>query len=60
MGIERMHSPKYFRTRAEEFRTKADNCEHRDTRESLRRVAENYEQLARCAERVRTAQDAAE
>ncbi|OSJ20028.1 hypothetical protein BST63_00275 [Bradyrhizobium canariense] len=54
MGVERMHSPKYWRMRAEEFRTKADNCEFPQTRETLRQVAENYEQLARSAEQVVT------
>lgn len=54
MGVERMHSPKYWRMRAEEFRTKADNCEFPQTRETLRQVAENYEQLARSSEQVVT------
>lgn len=60
MAIERMHPPRYWRLRAEEFRTKADNCEHSETRRSLRKVAESYEQLARCAEQIRTAEEAAE
>lgn len=60
MAIERMHPPRYWRMRAEEFRTKADSCEHREAKESLRRVAEAYDQLARLAEQVRTVQDAAE
>ncbi|MGY3234432.1 hypothetical protein ACVWZ4_005045 [Bradyrhizobium sp. USDA 4472] len=60
MGIERMHSPTYFRNRAEEFRTKADNCEHEEVRQSLRKVAKNYDQLAQRAARIRTVQDAAE
>ncbi|OSI19539.1 hypothetical protein [Bradyrhizobium canariense] len=57
MGVERMHSPKYWRMRAEEFRTKADNCEFPQTRETLRQVAENYEQLARSAEQVVTLEE---
>ncbi|RXT36142.1 hypothetical protein B5V03_34730 [Bradyrhizobium betae] len=35
MGIERMHSAKYWRMRAEEFRTKADCCEFSQTRDTL-------------------------
>jgi len=54
MGIERMRSPKYWRMRAEEFRTKADNCQHPETIETLRKVAENYEELARRAEQIVT------
>ena len=34
MGIERTHSPKYWRMRAEEFRTKADDAVHAQTRET--------------------------
>jgi hypothetical protein len=60
MPIERMHTPKYWRTRAEEFRAKADSCAQRQTKEALRKVADSYEQLARCAERIRTVEDAAE
>lgn len=51
MGIERMRPPKYWRMRAEEFRTKADNCEFPETRESLRKVAKTYEVLASRAEK---------
>jgi hypothetical protein len=47
MGTERMHPPRYWRMRAEEFRTKADNCEYPETREVLRKVAQNYDELAR-------------
>lgn len=43
MGIERMHTPTYWRKRAEEFRTKADNLEHKEARDSLLRVAVHYE-----------------
>ncbi|MGY4627484.1 hypothetical protein [Bradyrhizobium sp. USDA 4486] len=60
MGIERMHPPKYWRDRAEEFRTKANNCEHKQVAQSLRNVAKNYEDLADRAELIRTVQDAAE
>ncbi|UPK25205.1 hypothetical protein [Bradyrhizobium sp. 195] len=60
MGIERMHPPKYWRMRAEEFRTKADNCEHHQAKESLREVAKTYDELARRAGQIRTVQDAAE
>jgi hypothetical protein len=47
MGIERMHPPRYWEMRAEEFLAKADNAEHRQTKDALRRVAENYDDLAR-------------
>jgi hypothetical protein len=57
MGIERMHSPKYWRDRAEEFRAKASNCAYSETREALRSVAKNYDDLARSAEEIqRTAE----
>ncbi|UPJ44490.1 hypothetical protein IVB40_10940 [Bradyrhizobium sp. 40] len=54
MGAERMHPPRYWRMRAEEFRTKADNCEYPETRDVLRKVAENYDELARRAARIST------
>ncbi|MCK1331368.1 hypothetical protein IVB57_23905 [Bradyrhizobium sp. CW9] len=54
MGVERMHSPKYWRMRGEEFRTKADNCEFPQTKATLREVANNYDQLAQRAEQVVT------
>ncbi|WP_027566620.1 hypothetical protein [Bradyrhizobium sp. URHA0013] len=54
MGAERMHPPRYWRMRAEEFRTKADNCEYPETRDVLRKVAENYDELARRAARITT------
>lgn len=56
MGAERMHPPRYWRMRAEEFRTKAGNCEFTETREILRKVAENYDELARRAECICTVQ----
>ncbi|GGI24702.1 hypothetical protein [Bradyrhizobium guangdongense] len=58
MGIERSYTP--FRSRAEEFRTKADNAEHREAKDTLRKVAKSYDELARRAEQIRTLQDAAE
>jgi hypothetical protein len=54
MGIERMHSPKYWLDRAEEFHTKADNCEHVQARATLRQVAKNYEAIARRAQQILT------
>lgn len=60
MGIELMHSPKYWRMRAEEFRAKADNCEHREPKEALRRAANAYDELAHRAVKIRTVQEAAE
>jgi hypothetical protein len=41
IGTERIFSPNYFRKRAEEYRTKADNAEHHQTKERLRKVARN-------------------
>ena len=52
MGAERMHSPKYWVMRAEEFHTKADSCEYCQTRNTLRQVAKNYEELARRAQQI--------
>jgi hypothetical protein len=46
MGVERMYPPQYWRMRAEEFRSKADNYEHRQTKEALREAAKNYDELA--------------
>jgi hypothetical protein len=60
MGIERMHPPRYWRMRAEEFRTKADNCEHEEAKQTLRKVAQGYDDLARRAQQIRTVLDAAE
>jgi hypothetical protein len=60
MGTERMHPPSYWRKRAEEFRTKADCSVHREGRESLFKIAQNYADLARRAEQIRTVQDLAE
>ncbi|EIG56174.1 hypothetical protein [Bradyrhizobium sp. WSM1253] len=52
MGAERMHSPKYWLRRAEEFHTKADNCQFPETKAALRQVAKNYEDLARQAQQI--------
>lgn len=52
-----MHPPKYWRDRAAEFRAKADHCEYPETRDALRLVAKNYDDLARSAEQIRTGQD---
>ncbi|MEK9284519.1 MULTISPECIES: hypothetical protein [unclassified Bradyrhizobium] len=57
MGVERMHRPKYWQMRAEEFHAKADNCEHRQTKDSLRKVAQAYDDLARRARQIRTVED---
>jgi hypothetical protein len=58
MGVERMYSPKYWRGRAEEFRAMADNCEYPQTRDALRSVAKNYDDLAGSAEQVRRTAEA--
>ncbi|AMA59387.1 MULTISPECIES: hypothetical protein [unclassified Bradyrhizobium] len=57
MGIERMHPPRYWLMRAEEFRTKADACEFAETRDTLLKIAQNYLDLARRAKRIRTVDD---
>jgi hypothetical protein len=57
MGVERSHPPKYWRMRAEEFRTKADNCEHPQVKDTLRQAAKNYDELARRAEQIHTVED---
>jgi hypothetical protein len=51
MTIERTHSPKYWRNRAEEMRAKADNCGRGQTRDTLLRAAAAYDQLAKSATR---------
>ena len=53
MGIEKMHPPRYWEQRAEEFRAKADSCEFPETRETLRKIAKTYDDLARRAEEIR-------
>ncbi|MCK1344517.1 MULTISPECIES: hypothetical protein [unclassified Bradyrhizobium] len=58
MGIERMHSPKYWRDRAEELRAKANNCAYPETRDALRAAAKNYDDLARSAEETRRTAEA--
>jgi hypothetical protein len=57
MGIERSYSADYFRRRAEEFRTMADNAERSYTKQTLRTVAQSYDALARRAEQIRTVRD---
>lgn len=52
MGAERMHPPKYWLMRAEEFHTKADNCQYPSTRDALRQAAKNFEELARQAQMI--------
>lgn len=54
MGVERMHTPRYWLMRAEEFHAKAENCQFPETKDTLRKVAENYEELVRRAEQVVT------
>jgi hypothetical protein len=45
----------YWRERAEEARTQADQMRDPDARRTLLEIAENYEQLAEQAERMRMA-----
>lgn len=49
-----VHTPKYRRMGAEEFRTNADNCQFPQTKATLREVADNYDELARRAEGIVT------
>ncbi|RXG84814.1 hypothetical protein XH94_18555 [Bradyrhizobium zhanjiangense] len=60
MGIERYRNPKYWRMRAKEFRAKADNAEHQQTKQTLRNAAKSYDELAKRAEQIRIVQEAAE
>ena len=57
MGIERLHTPRYWRKRAEEFRTKADGAEQGEVKASLIKIAQHYDDLAHRAEKIRTVQD---
>ena len=59
-GYVRRAYSRHWRMRAEEFRTKADNCELERTKRALNKVAATYEALAGRAERIRTVADAAE
>jgi hypothetical protein len=54
MAIERTHHPEYWRKRAEEMRTKADNCEHEQSRLTLLRAAAAYDRIAERAKRAWT------
>jgi len=54
MGIEHTRPAKYWRKRAEWCKSKAGDCEDVRTRETLRKVAQNYDRLARRAELPRT------
>lgn len=60
MGVEGMRSPKYWLMRAEEFHTKADNCQYPQTKDALRQAAENYEELARQAQQILAAEQPSE
>jgi len=57
MGIERGASADYFRKRAEEFWTKADRARRGQIKETLRKAAKTYDDLAALAEQVRTVED---
>jgi hypothetical protein len=57
IGVVRMHSPKYWRMRPEEFRTKADNSEFPKAKATLRQVANNSDELAQRAEQIVTLAD---
>jgi len=60
MRLERYRNAKYWRKRAEQFRSKADNAENPRTKETLRNAGKRYDELAKLAEQLRTVQDAAE
>jgi hypothetical protein len=51
MGTEL--APEYWRARAEETRTLADNMHHREPKDALIRIAEDYERIAKIAEEAR-------
>ena len=46
-----INDPKYWRERAEEARTGADQLTDPDSKRRMRRVADDYEELARRAEK---------
>jgi len=50
MCRERIDPPNYWQMLAWEYHAKADACEHPETRATLRKAAESYEQLASRAE----------
>jgi hypothetical protein len=45
-----INDPKHWRDRAEEARAHAEQMTDRDTRQTLLKIAEDYEELARRAE----------
>ena len=46
-----INDPKHWRDRAEEARAHAEQMTDRDTRQTLLKIAEDYEELARRAEK---------
>jgi molecular chaperone GrpE (heat shock protein) len=46
-----INDPKHWRERAEETRTVAEEMDHPDSKRKMLRIAEDYEELARRAER---------
>ena len=46
-----INDPKYWRERAEEARTIADELTDPDAKRRMRRIADDYEELAKRAER---------
>ena len=57
MGLERSFTPGHFRRRAEEFRAKADEFRHGESRNTLLNAARTYDALAREAQKIRTLED---
>jgi hypothetical protein len=57
MEIVDNRSPRYFRKKAEEYRTQADNIEQREARSSMLRLADLYEELARRVQKLRPVQE---
>lgn len=58
MAINEMHTSTYWRMRAEEFRTKADNFEDGPAKDVLLIAAKQCDELARRAEKIRIVQAA--
>src|ERR1700759_1285317 len=60
VALEGLRLPRYWRARADEFRTKAQSALRRETRESLLQIATQYETFAESLEKLRAVCDTAQ